>query len=115
MQGVQGSMNSAVNLVHAKALVEGETGATGSISIGGVDYAVVFGYPAAETRTAAPAGLGIASLIELDTNSDVTITNATPAVATHSGTPTGSVCNLSYANATGAETPPVLTATLTAC
>ena len=33
MEGVQGSINSAVNLVHAKALVEGETGATGEIQI----------------------------------------------------------------------------------
>ena len=34
MQGVQGSVNSAINLAHAKALVAGETGATGVIKIG---------------------------------------------------------------------------------
>jgi len=118
MKGVQGSINSAVNLVHAKALVEGQTGPTGSVQIGTLHYAVVFGYPAATAvgnGSTAALGLGLKSLIELENGSDVTITDTTPAVVTHSGTSATNVCTLSYANATAAETPPVLTATLTAC
>jgi MSHA pilin protein MshA len=116
MQGVQGSINSAVNLVHAKALVEGQTGATGVISVGGSNYTLVNGYPAgAAVASGANAGLGLASLIELENGSDITITDGTPAVVTHSGASVANTCNLSYANATGAENPPILTATLTAC
>ena len=43
MQGVQGSVNSAINLVHAKALVSNQTGATGEVLVNGDYYAVKFG------------------------------------------------------------------------
>ena len=113
MEGVQGSINSAVNLAHAKALVSNQTGATGSITIGSLSYAMVNGYPAALANST--DGLGVGSLLELDTDSDIEFTDAAPAVFTHKGTATGDVCTISYANAAGSETPPVITATLTDC
>lgn len=118
MEGVQGSMNSAINLVHAKALVEGQTGATGEIQIGNEFFALVHGYPSAAAvgdGQSTGNGFGLAELIELEDGTDITITDASPAVVTHSGTAAGDVCTLSYANATDAETPPVVTATLTDC
>ena len=119
MQGVQGSINSAINLVHAKALVEGETGATGEVEIGGEFFALVNGYPSAAHAGSGAGttgnGFGLEELIELEDGTDITITDASPAVVTHSGTPTGDVCTLSYADATGTENPPVVTATLTDC
>jgi MSHA pilin protein MshA len=118
MEGVQGSINSAVNLVHAKALVEGETGATGEIQIGTEFFALVHGYPAAQALgngLSTGNGFGIEELIDLDNNTDISFTAASPSVVTHSGTSAGDVCTLSYANATGPESPPVLTATLTDC
>lgn len=118
MEGVQGSINSSVNMVHAKALAQGQTAATGAVNVSGTFYAVVNGYPAAEAvgdGTAIDKGLGLKDLIELEVGSDITITDAAPAVATHSGTPSGDVCTLSYANAADSNTRPVLTATLTAC
>ncbi|MBA6414402.1 prepilin-type N-terminal cleavage/methylation domain-containing protein [Colwellia sp. 6M3] len=113
MEGVQGSINSAVNLAHAKALVSNQTGATGSITIGSLSYAMVNGYPAALANST--DGLGVGSLLELDTDSDIEFTDAAPSVFTHKGTATGDVCTISYANAAGSETPPVITATLTDC
>ncbi|AWB58985.1 type II secretion system protein [Colwellia sp. Arc7-D] len=113
MEGVQGSINSAVNLAHAKALVSNQTGATGSITIGSLSYAMVHGYPAALANST--DGLGVGSLLELDTDSDIEFTDAAPSVFTHKGTATGDVCTISYANAAGSETPPVITATLTDC
>ena len=113
MEGVQGSINSAVNLAHAKALVSNQTGATGSITIGTTKYALVYGYPAALASTT--DGLGVGSLIELDTGSAITFTDASPSVFQHSGAATPASCQLSYANSTGSETPPVITATLTDC
>ncbi|ASP46314.1 type II secretion system protein [Cognaticolwellia beringensis] len=118
MQGVQGSINSAVNLAHAKALVSNETSAEGSIQIGSLHYALVNGYPAALAKgngSTSALGLGVGSLIELDTGSDIEFTDAAPSVFTHKGTATGDVCTISYANAADSETPPVVTATLTDC
>jgi len=122
MKGVQGSINSAVNLVHAKALVEGQTGATGEILIGTKYYALVHGFPAAielGTAGATGAGLGIDSLIELESGSDIIpapdATDATIMVFTHSGATDGTKCQISYTNATDSETPPEVSATLTDC
>ncbi|WP_286270008.1 type II secretion system protein [Thalassotalea hakodatensis] len=45
MQGVQGSINSAADLAHAKALVEGETSSSASISMAGETVNLAFGWP----------------------------------------------------------------------
>jgi MSHA pilin protein MshA len=113
MQGVQGSINSAVNLAHAKALVSNQTGATGSITIGSASYAMVNGYPAAIGNTT--DGLGVANLLELDTGSDITFTTADPLVFNHSSATTPANCQITYTNATDSETPPEVVATLTDC
>jgi MSHA pilin protein MshA len=119
MQGVQGSMNSAVNLAHAKALVAGQTGGTGEIEIGNEFYALVNGFPSAAHAGTGDGttgnGFGIAALIELEDGTDITITDASPAVVTHAQAAADVTCTMSYANAANSETPPVLTATLTAC
>ena len=119
MKGVEGSINSAISLVHSKALIEGETASTGEVQIGGTFYATVYGYPsAAHAGTGAGTtgnGLGLGDLIELDSNTEITISDASPAVVQHTGAGTPATCQLSYANATSAENPPEITATLTNC
>jgi MSHA pilin protein MshA len=118
MKGVQGSINSAVNLAHAKALVAGETAEEGAITIGGTAYSLAFGFPSAlET----PRGLGVDSLIELEDGSDISFDEDATAtvpttVITHSGATDDATCQLTYTDAVNSEAPPVLTATaLTAC
>ncbi len=119
MKGVEGSINSAVNLAHAKALVSAQTGVAGEVIIGNKYYALVHGFPAAvaagdETGTGTGNGLGIDSLLELGSSSDITITTDTgERVFTYTGA-TGT-CEITYANATNSETPPVITATLGGC
>lgn len=115
MRGVQGSINSAVSLVHSKALIEGETASTGEIQIGGTFYATVYGYPSAAAEgdgTSTGNGLGLGSLIELESGTEVEFTDAAPTVFTHSGAGTPANCQLSYADATSAENPPEITITL---
>tara|TARA_B110000438_G_scaffold30500_1_gene29850 strand:- start:1486 stop:2001 length:516 start_codon:yes stop_codon:yes gene_type:complete len=122
MKGVQGSINSAVSIVHAKALVEGQTGKIGEILIGTQYYALVYGFPAAialGTGGTTRAGLGIDSLVVLESGSDIKpapdATDATIMVFTHSGATDGTECQISYKNAANSETPPTVEATLTAC
>jgi len=116
MSGVQGSINSAVNIAHAKALIEGQTADTGEIQIGSLFYALVYGYPAAAGVNAGDGttgnGLPIGSLVELEDGSEITVSDATPSVFQHSGAGTAANCQLSYANAADSETPPVITPTL---
>ena len=45
VRGIEGSVNSAWSLVHAKALAQGRTGATDSLTVDGQTIGLVFGYP----------------------------------------------------------------------
>jgi len=117
MKGVQGSINSSISLVHAKALVGGQIGATGEIIIGSESYALVYGYPAAagvgDDDGTTTNGFGIEKQIDLDNDSEITFADG---VFTHSGAPSdGDACILTYAEATDSETPPTVTSTLTGC
>lgn len=118
MQGVQGSVNSAINLVHAKALVSNQTGATGEVLVNGEYYAVVYGYPkiAATTATGATgSGYGIDKLIELENGSAITYLTG---VFTHGQASTVANCKVTYSEATSASsvvTPAKTTAVTSGC
>ncbi|SEK95884.1 MSHA pilin protein MshA [Colwellia chukchiensis] len=105
VQGVQGSVNSAINLVHAKAIVSNQTGATGEVLVNGEYYAVVYGYP---TRAGAGTpdgttgkGWGIDKLIELESGSDITYDSATGDFE-HSQGSTPDNCKATFSDATKA-------------
>ncbi|XQW85550.1 pilus assembly FimT family protein [Thalassotalea piscium] len=119
MEGVQGSIYSAINLAHAKALVKNQTGPTGEIQIGTKFYALVHGFPsAAHAGTGAGDtgnGYGLKGLIELENGSDVTISDASPAVVELSSATTAADCKITYTNATDNETIPDVTSVLTGC
>lgn len=121
MKGVKGSIESAVSIAQAKALIEGETGATGAIEIGGDFYALVNGYPAAVALgngSTALLGLGITSLVDLEVvadGGDFLVTNAAPALFQHNGAAAPATCQLSYAVAADSESRPVITETLGGC
>jgi len=112
MKGVQGSIESAVSLAQAKALIVGQTGATGVIEISGTFYALVNGYPAADAvgdGTADDKGLGIISLIDLDSGSEIVAVDgatATTATFTYSTAPTPATCVLTYTDAVDDQTRP---------
>jgi MSHA pilin protein MshA len=115
MEGVQGSLNSAIDLAHSKALVSNETDTTGEFKIGSVYYALENGYPSAKGAGTTPDGTtgkgwGVAKLLELD--SEVTATAASPAIFQHSSATTPANCQLSYENATDKNTRPAIVATL---
>jgi MSHA pilin protein MshA len=138
MKGVQGSINSAVNLAHAKALV---AASQTEIEIGNTFYTLVNGFPATSGAGVADgtegAGRGIDGLIELDSESqiefkafviagtDETFTGGVgndDAVAAanvtgfvHTGATDETMCSLAYADAANSEAPPVITSNFSGC
>ena len=129
MKGVQGSINTAVNLAHAKALVEAQTGITGEILIGEENYALVHGFPAAVGAPPAEGtaegdivpgsssqGFGVGSLIKLESGSDITPSEVEgTTVFTHSGATDPTLCTITYTNAEGPELPPGVALELKGC
>jgi len=95
MQGLQGSVNSAINMVHAKAIVSNEAGDSGQVTINGVDFALAYGYPVSSHATLA----SIEQLIELDNDTDISYA-ATTGVFQHDEGATPATCIVTYENAT---------------
>lgn len=121
IQGVQGSVNSAVNMVHAKALVSNETASTGEVTINGQVYALVYGYPtrAGEGTPAGTAdnGWGIDQLIDLESGTDITYDSASGDFE-HSEGATADNCKVTYSNATASGdviTPPTVVLDISKC
>ena len=121
MKGVEGSIESAISMVHAKAIIDGKTTGTdgkNTIEIDGKHYALVYGYPAAKSLgdgASAASALGILGLVDLDAaDFTTTASTATTQVIQHKDA-TGTACQLSYADSGGANTRPIITATLDNC
>lgn len=127
MEGIVGSMNGAVNLAQSKALIEGETAATGAIEVNNTFYALEFGYPVAvplgDGGTDA-TGLSIISLVDLD---DLTIHSGSGAptaglgydsstgVLTNYDANTPADCTITYTDSTGVEVRPGIAFVDTGC
>jgi len=107
VDGVRGALNSAADLVHAKALVAGEISDTGAISVGSATVTLVYGWPDAD---------GIADVIDVD--ADLTESISTTATTyTHSEAVTEATCVATYdvSGVTDAETRPAISSTITGC
>jgi MSHA pilin protein MshA len=114
MEGVQGSIESAVSIMHAKALVSNAATGSTTIEIDGIHYAITNGYPdsdGAGTKngsSAANAG-GIALLLDLDAN-DFDITQDSPTIIQYDGSQ-GTACRITYTTSAGANQRPQLDVT----
>lgn len=62
VKAVEGAVNSVISIVYGKALIAGQTGATGTVKINGVDTALVYGYP--------DATVDLTSLLDIDGEMD---------------------------------------------
>jgi MSHA pilin protein MshA len=110
IQGTQGSVNSAMNMVHAKALVSNETASTGEVVINGEYYALVYGYPTV-AGAGTPAGTtdngwGINKLIDLSNDSNISYADG---VFSHDDATESTKCKVTYVNATAEGSPLVVT------
>ena len=100
INGLKGGVSSAANLVHALALVEGETGATGTVTVEGTSVALVHGYPSTA---------GINSAMNDTTGFD--FDSGTYTITGYSG----SNCEVSYTQSASANAAPTITATTSGC
>ena len=91
-------------MVHAKALVSNETKATGSVTIEGQVFGLVYGYPTrgvANSAGTAASPHGINKLIELESGTSITYVEST-GVFSHSQATTAANCSVTYSIATAA-------------
>ena len=105
VDGLNGAMQSASALAHAQALVDGATGATGTITMEGVSVNLVYGYPAL-----AAGGIDVA--VNVDGFSYAA------GVFSLDGAPTAATCSVTYVQATqaaGVTTPPTFTPAYAGC
>ena len=110
IEGMQGSVNSAMNMVHAKAIVSNETASTGEVVINGEYYALVYGYPTV-AGAGTPAGTtgngwGINKLVDLSSGSNISYAAG---VFSHDDATDSTKCKVTYANASGTGSPLVVT------
>ncbi|MCO4799931.1 MAG: prepilin-type N-terminal cleavage/methylation domain-containing protein [Colwelliaceae bacterium] len=114
MEGVEGSIESAVSMIHAKALVQGKATGNDDVLINGLYYAVTNGYPRAQSEGAGTGAsdttsIGIIGTLDIDTN-DFTLTEGAPTIFQH-GDATGTDCQLTYTDSAGAGQRPVIDST----
>lgn len=102
MNGLAGSVRSAVALSHAQALVKAENGATGTITMEGEDISLVFGYP---TEATVAGDRGIEGTVNLDGY------GYTEGTGTFVLTGAPVACAVVYTEAADAVTPPVVNST----
>ncbi|WP_448565565.1 type II secretion system protein [Thalassotalea ganghwensis] len=121
VEGVKGSVNSAANMINAKALVTNEL--DGAVQVNGVFYATVNGYPTRAPQdgtvsrrsggddpcgTIATQGCGIEDLIQFDAESAITYDAATGEFQ-HSEATDADNCHVTYTEAGAGATPVVET------
>jgi MSHA pilin protein MshA len=110
IQGLQGNVNSAMNMVHAKAILSSETGATGEVIINGQYYALIYGYPTV-AGAGTPAGTtangwGIDKLVDLSHESNIIYATG---VYSHVDATVSSTCSVTYTDASGTGSPVIVT------
>ena len=128
VKAVEAALNSVSSIVYGKALIAGKTGATGTVSVNGATYDVVYGYLAAVQTTTTT--LNLTSLVDIDTemapvfrNPTQTAVANTSAINFYGVTPTSystadltaGGCTITYLQAANATTPPVITVYTAGC
>ncbi|GEA52288.1 hypothetical protein VIN01S_30920 [Vibrio inusitatus NBRC 102082] len=102
MESLKGSVISATDMVHAQAVIDGEDGKEGTVTIGNTPIDLTYGYPTNDSI-----------YLALDTSDDVLIfeTSDTASYWYHSDAPSSQRCRVTY-NANAVNSPdkrPVIT------
>jgi MSHA pilin protein MshA len=110
VDGVRGALNSAADLVHAKALIQGELASTGAISVGTSTVTLAYGWP-----DASATGIVLVMDVDDDLTPDTSVANIT--TYTHSKAVSGATCIATYNvyAVSKAEPRPSITSNTTGC
>lgn len=106
LQGAYGAIQSAASIAHADALVNNETGATGTVTLEGVDIQLVEGYPDVNDTTIGTEDILAAAQISTDDFAVDASSTATEVVLTITGT-TLATCQISYEEAAANNSPTI--------
>ncbi|MFT6249546.1 MAG: MSHA pilin protein MshA [Cognaticolwellia sp.] len=103
IEAVKGSINSATDMVHGKALVAGQTAEDGAISVGTSTINLSYGWPDNDS---------IAALLELDDDA----ISESDGTFEHKGATTGADCRVTYeVSGASATIRPSITSVVTGC
>jgi MSHA pilin protein MshA len=118
-EAIMGALRSASSVVRAAALVRSQTGATGIVSVDGVNINTVWGYPAASTANRGANGIVDAAGLDVTAaNSDAVTLGGGGAAAltiTINGATTPATCVVNYTAPAANNSAPVISATTTGC
>ena len=109
IQAVEGSLNSAADMAHAKSLIAGDE--TGPLSVAGANITFVNGYP---------ANSSIDDLMDIDTSSSDAVfvlvdSGTSSATYSYKGVTPATGCQAIYTNSTGSNVKPVITSNTDGC
>lgn len=93
LQGAKASLQSAATMVHAKALIAGQTGTSGSVSVGTSTVNLANGYPTAAD---------VSSLVDFDS-----VISGSAGTFEHTGAGTPANCKVVYASASAGNQPQI--------
>ena len=102
IRSLQGALWSAASIAHSQALIDNQTGATGTITLEGQSINMVYGYPAT-----AAGGIDVAVSTMTGFAYAGGVFNFSPTARTN--------CTVTYAQPTAANTLPSITSTTTGC
>ena len=106
IKALGGALQGSNALAHSLALVNSQTGATGSVNMDGADVDLVFGYPDA-------TGDGIGNSVSITSDYDAVYAGG---VGTYTlDGYTGSPCSVVYTQAADSATPSTILITTTGC
>jgi MSHA pilin protein MshA len=107
VKALKGAMNSAADMVHAKALVQNQTAAIGSVLVNGVATGLVHGWPSTDS---------IGSLLELGDSIEALVTDPVSTGSfNHKDATAKATCVAVYVNSTDVAVRPSITTVVTGC
>jgi MSHA pilin protein MshA len=119
-EAIHGSVRAAAQIVRAGALIQGQTGTSGSVMLDGASITTAYGYPAAQVSSSAVNG--IATAAGIDTGSQdadkVSFATGTAGEITIAIDGAAANCQVRYVQpttATGATSVPTIELTTSGC
>lgn len=106
VNGMLSTVQGSSAMMNAQAIINGQTAATGTITVGGQAISLVYGFPKSAT-----GGIDVS----VTNMQGFTYNTGAPATFTLNGAPTPANCSVSYTQPAAAGGTPTIVATTTGC